>query len=179
MKKCCIIFLSLFIITVTALGFLSVGGCAVQSVSAQEYLRIHIRADSNADEAQAVKYLVRDKVVEYLTPLVAEYKTKEQATAGVKSKVSQIEKVAGKVLQERGFSYEAKAKVTREKFPTRVYGDYTLPAGEYTALVIELGKGQGDNWWCVVYPPLCFSSPSGENVVYKSKIAEIIRGFGK
>ena len=66
-----------------------------------------------------------------------------------------------------------------EEFPTRIYGEYTLPAGEYTALIIELGEGAGDNWWCVIYPPLCFSSPSGGKIVYKSKIIEIIETWKK
>ena len=81
------------------------------------------------------------------------------------------------ILSKNGFSYGATAKLTAERFPTRVYGEYTLPAGEYTALILELGKGQGDNWWCVVYPPLCFAKPTGGNVVYKSKILEIIENW--
>ena len=77
-------------------------------------------------------------------------------------------------LAEAGFSYRATVSLTKEKFPTRVYDGYTLPAGEYRALIVYLGEGVGDNWWCVVYPPLCFSSLS-TGVVYKSKIAEIIQ----
>lgn len=175
MKKVCIIFLLSIIISLTAIGFSGVGG--TQNVEQSEYLRIHIRADSNDENAQAVKYLVRDKVVEYLTPLVAEYETKTQAVAGVAEHLVDIEQTAKKVLAANGFSYGAKASVKTESFPTRIYGEYTLPAGEYTALILELGSGKGDNWWCVVYPPLCFASLSGQNVVYKSKILEIIENW--
>ena len=92
------------------------------------------------------------------------------------AKLGEIERVAARVLRENGFSYGARASLRREQFPTRVYADATLEAGEYDALILELGSGKGDNWWCVVYPPLCFTSGNG-NVVYKSKIAEIIKRF--
>ncbi len=186
MKKFCIIFLSSIIISVTAFGFCgcfhgeTVGTASVDSGISRvqsEYLRMHIRADSNESDAQAVKYLVRDSVVEYLTPVVANSKTKAQALKNVHGALLDIERVADGVLRKNGYTYRAKAKITTENFPTRVYGEYTLPSGEYTALIIELGKAQGDNWWCVVYPPLCFTGATGENVVYKSKILEIIQSW--
>lgn len=172
MKNVCIIFLLSIIISLTALGFS--GGFAGADRATNDYLRIHIRADSNDREAQAVKYLVRDGIVEYLTPIVASCETKTQAINGVRTNLGGIEKKAEQILSQNGFSYGASVKLKKETFPTRVYGEYTLPAGEYTALIVELGKGKGDNWWCVVYPPLCFAAPTGGNVVYKSKILEII-----
>ena len=188
MKKVCIIFLMSIIISLTALGFSGVlsentqkdGGRYATNLSQtdNEYLCIHIRADSNDPQAQAVKYYVRDQVVDYLTPLVAEYQTQAQAIQGVGEHLAQVEQVAAQTLRAQGFTYGATAELTVEKFPTRVYGEYTLPAGEYAALIIRLGSGQGDNWWCVVYPPLCFAG-EGENVVYKSKILEIIDNFRK
>ena len=184
MKKFCIIFLLSIIISLTAFGF---GGFSANEtpryaltsqsqVISDEYLRIHIRADSNEDSAQAVKYKVRDGVVSYLTPLVASYTTKAEAMQGVAQNIRGVCAVAEKILQENGFSYGATAEITVESFPTRVYGDYTLPAGEYTALIVRLGRGEGDNWWCVVYPPLCFAA-TDTDVVYKSKIKEIIARF--
>ena len=179
MKNFCIIFLSLIIISLTVLGFsgaLSNGSENISSKNA-EYLRIHIRADSNDDAAQAVKYKVRDRVVEYLTPLVAECQTKAEAMRGIGVALREIELVAGEVLKENGFDYGAQAALKREFFPTRVYGEYILPAGEYSALILRLGSGKGDNWWCVVYPPLCFVGDANANVIYKSKIKEIIDRF--
>lgn len=175
MKKICIIFLALFIITLTAVGF-SGEKTAQSGTNCDEYLRIHIRADSNDSSAQAVKYLVRDGVVEYLTPLVASYETKRDALEGISKSLNEISAVATSVLKANGFSYVAKASLEREVFPTRVYDGYTLPSGEYSALILRLGKGEGDNWWCVVYPPLCFTGGQG-SVVYKSKIKEIIQRF--
>ena len=176
MKKVCIFFLLSIIISLTALGFTGAFG-AQGGADTAEYLRIHIRADSNAEEAQAVKYLVRDEVVDYLTPVVATCETKERAIQSVQERLAEIARVATQTLSKNGFSYGAKASLKQEEFPTRVYNGYTLPQGEYTALIIELGSGKGDNWWCVVYPPLCFASPSGKNVVYKSKIMEIIQNW--
>ena len=187
MKKVCIIFLLSIIISLTALGL---GDFSIQSkanggtMSAMNgdfdagnaFLRIHIRADSNDEEAQAVKYLVRDRVVEYLTPLVATYQTKRQAMQGVESHLDELSKVATLTLRERGFGYVAKATIKREYFPTRVYGETTLPSGEYTALILTLGRGDGDNWWCVVYPPLCFAG-TDTNVFYRSRILEIIEDW--
>ena len=181
MKNFCIIFLALIIISLTALGFsgeLS-GGSQTKASANTDYLRIHIRADSNEEKAQAVKYKVRDRVVEYLTPLVAEYQTKAEAMQGIKGKLREIENVAAAVLQENGFGYGARAALQTESFPTRIYGEYILPAGEYSALILRLGSGEGDNWWCVVYPPLCFVGDENANVIYKSKIKEIIDKFFK
>lgn len=177
MKRNCIIFLTLIIISVTALGFSGVfngNGTVRATTENTQYLRIHVRAHSNEAEAQAVKYKVRDNIVEYLTPFVANYSTQKEAQDGIERKLDEIARVARETLQKYGYDYGASAKIQRESFPTRVYEEYTLPAGEYTALIVELGEGKGDNWWCVVYPPLCFTATKGKNVIYKSKILEII-----
>ena len=141
-----------------------------------DYLRIHIRADSNEEEAQRVKYAVRDRVVCYLTPLVSMCSSKEEAKKALQDNLKGIEETAEEVLKENGFSYGARASVREENFPTRIYEEVTLEAGVYDALILELGSGKGDNWWCVVYPPLCFQGGQG-NVVYKSRIKEIIEKF--
>lgn len=188
MKKLCIIFLTLFILGITVFGicgggfslaqFQNGGGRyatnATSALGEREFLRIHIRADSNESRAQAVKYRVRDKVVEYLAPVLAECETKEEAIKKLHAHLPQIAAVASDVLKEQGFSYGATAAIEQENFPTRVYDEYTLPAGEYTALILRLGRGTGDNWWCVAYPPLCFVN-ANVDVQYKSKLAEIIR----
>ena len=185
MKKNCIIFLMSIIISLSAFGLAeseNKGGMSsttgYNSAFCEEFLRIHVRADSNEAEAQEVKYKVRDCVVEYLTPLVAEYHTKAEAVAGLQSKLPQIQRLANALLQREGFDYGATVSLTNEEFPTRVYGEFTLPAGKYSALILNLGSGRGDNWWCVVYPPLCFASTDAD-VIYKSKIMEIIETWQK
>lgn len=171
MKNVCISFLGLAII------FLSVIGLYLPTTSVQtEYLRIHIRADSNQENAQAVKYRVKDAVVAYLTPFIAECDTKKKAQTLISDRLDDIEEVADNTLAQCGFNYKSRASVKREEFPTRFYGDLCLDSGIYDALIIELGSGEGDNWWCVVYPPLCFT---GESTAYeyRSKIKDIVDKF--
>jgi stage II sporulation protein R len=119
------------------------------------FLRLHIRADSNEKEAQAVKLKVRDAVLADVDNLLKGAGDKETAEKIVSDNIGSILKTADKVLAGQGFSYTAKARIGKSYFPTRDYGDYSLPAGEYDALIIELGSGKGDNWWCVLYPSLC------------------------
>ncbi|MDE6274336.1 MAG: stage II sporulation protein R [Clostridiales bacterium] len=177
MKKFVICVLLLSLIAGLILIFSNAAGNSVKVEGDQAaYLRVHIRANSNEACDQNVKYKVRDRVVEYLTPTVADCTTKEEAMRKIGAKLDEAARVADEVLRENGYTYGARASLRQEEFPTRVYDGVTLSAGVYDALILELGSGTGDNWWCVVYPPLCFASGNG-NVVYKSKIAEIINKF--
>ncbi len=174
MRKTGIILLLSCIITLTAIGLVFT---KTTGQVCDEYIRIHIRADSDEQGAQAVKYAVRDAVVQALTPTVAECESFDEAAARLKRLEEELSLLATSVLEEKGFAYAAKASVRREYFPVRVYGEYTLPAGEYLALIVELGKAEGKNWWCVIYPPLCFAGQAGMPIRYKSKIAEIIASW--
>ena len=171
MKSACITILVFAIIVIVSAGMLG------QKTSVKtEYLRLHIRAESNSQEDQSVKYLIKDKVVEYLTPFISECDTKQKASDMLNQRLDDICKVCDSVLSTNGFNYTAKANIKREEFPLRTYGELTLEQGFYDALIIELGSAQGDNWWCVVYPPLCFTESSA-SYEYKSKIFQIIQGF--
>lgn len=175
MKK--FICIGLLVALIAGLILIFMGNETSEAVSANsDYLRVHIRANSNSDADQAVKYKVRDGVVAFLTPTVAECETKAEAMRKIGAKLQEAAAVADRILRENGYTYGARAEIRKEQFPTRVYEDLTLEAGEYDALILELGSGAGDNWWCVVYPPLCFAG-GNQNIVYKSKIAEIIRKF--
>ena len=171
MKKICISFLFIAIILLSVIGL-----TLPTTTKHTEYLRIHIRANSNQAIDQSVKYEIKEKIVEYLTPYIAECDTRKKAETLLVDRLENIEQVADAVLFSKGFNYKSKADVKDEKFPTRTYDELTLPAGEYRALIVELGDGKGDNWWCVVYPPLCFVG-EGTGYVYKSKILEIINQF--
>ena len=140
-----------------------------------EYLRIHIRANSNSSVDQEVKYKVRDKVVVALIPILSEVDTFEDAKKVVVQNFDLIEEVANTVLKEEGFDYMCSARLCEEEFPTRVYGDLTLESGIYDALILDLGSGEGNNWWCLVYPAFCFTkSKDSTNLEYISKILEIL-----
>ena len=155
---------------------LAFAGTEQKTTPNDAYLRVHIRANSNSEADQKVKYLVRDRVVELLTPTVAGAEDKETAMSLIRGKLGEISAAADEVLRQNGFYYGARASLREEEFPTRVYDEVTLEAGVYDALIVELGTGTGDNWWCVVYPPLCFTG-GNTNIVYKSKILEIIDNF--
>lgn len=141
-----------------------------------DYLRIHVRANSNEQIDQNVKYKVKDEIVKFITPYAAECTDKQAAMKIIGGILGEIEEVANKVLAENGFDYKSRASVRTEEFPTRVYGDTTLEAGLYDALIVELGSGTGDNWWCVIYPPLCFTAGTAQ-VQYRSAIYDIINKF--
>ena len=170
MKKACISFLLIGIITLIAIVGVN------NSSNTYEYLRIHIRANSNSEIDQNVKYEVKSLAVEYLTPFIAECNTKQDAEKVLQQNKEILENKIDLLLYKKGFNYNSNIAIRNEKFPTRVYEDFTLEEGFYDAVVIELGKAEGDNWWCVVYPPLCFTG-NENNIVYKSKIFEIIQNF--
>ncbi|MDR2091608.1 MAG: stage II sporulation protein R [Clostridiales bacterium] len=145
-----------------------------------EYLRIHIRANSNSAEDQSVKYSIRDETVAYLTPVLAECRTAENAAEKIRESLNGISALADRVLAANGLNYNAKAEIRAEEFPTRIYGDVVLEQGVYNALILELGEAKGDNWWCIAFPPLCFipAEDDGSGLVkYRSKIWEIIEEF--
>ena len=178
MKKYIIIGILIALIAGLAIFFAGNAGesYSTDPADANAYLRVHIRANSNSTQDQEVKYKVRDAVVSFLTPIVADCTSKEEAMKKIGANLDGAAKVADETLKKHGYTYGARASIRQEEFPTRVYEEVTLEAGVYDALIMELGTGEGDNWWCVVYPPLCFTSGNG-NIIYKSKIAEIIRSF--
>lgn len=151
-----------------------------ENAESNRVLRIHVRANSNTQADQAVKLEVRDAIVETLTPALAHCKSLEAAMKTVKYQLQTVTQTAENVLLKHGFSYGAKAKLCEEEFPARTYQQLTLPDGVYDALIVELGDAKGDNWWCVVYPPLCFvggKDTSESGVKYRSLLLEIIADF--
>ena len=150
--------------------------CPMSSKQEVEYLRIHIRANSNSVIDQNVKYKVKDQIVDVLIPYLSEAKTFEQAKEVIEKNFVLIEKTANQVLKEDGFSYGSKASIKNEYFPTRTYDNLTLKEGYYDALIVELGNAEGNNWWCIVFPAFCFTkSQNIDKIEYISLIWEIIK----
>lgn len=151
------------ILTVAAVFLLASYGAVRASLDEEmeiydKTLRLHVPANSDSAEDQAVKLKVRDAVIEYLEEPLAECKTKDEAVKKVQSLTNEITKEANKVLSSNGMEYEAQVSVVQEHYPTREYEGISLPAGEYTSLMIELGKAEGQNWWCVLFPQVCVGS---------------------
>lgn len=118
-------------------------------------LRLHVVANSDAPEDQAVKLRVKDAVVSMLEETMEAMPTVEEAKAYLETHLPQIEETANRVLKELGSGLEAVVTFARERFPTREYDTFRLPAGVYQALRITIGAGEGHNWWCVLFPSLC------------------------
>ena len=132
------------------------GNDMLQPSIASKILRFHVLANSDMQEDQAVKERVRDAVGFYLKPLLEEAEDLEETKQIVDENMDDIIAVAERTLQENGYDYSVSARITRTDFPEKSYGMYTFPAGEYEALQIVLGEGEGQNWWCVLYPNMCF-----------------------
>ncbi len=129
----------------------------------QELLRLHVIANSDDTQDQADKLLVRDAILEETGPWLAEVKDREEATEILKARLPEIEQVAEETLRGLGRPQVARAELKQTHFPTKEYTDFSLPAGNYDALRVTLGQGEGQNWWCVVFPPLCLAA-AGDSV---------------
>ena len=127
-------------------------------------IRLHVLAQSDSEEDQAVKLLVRDAIVGECAQLFSQTDNTEDALSQIAQAATDMESIANRVLQENGFSYRATAVFGRETYPTREYDGVSFPAGEYYSLRILLGEGEGQNWWCCLFPPLCLSASSDEKL---------------
>lgn len=119
-------------------------------------IRLRILANSDSAEDQALKRLVRDEVNQEITKWVAELTSKEEARDVIQAGLPEIEKIAEQVVAKQNSNQEVKVEFGQVEFPTKLYGEFLYPAGEYEAILITLGDGAGANWWCVLFPPLCF-----------------------
>jgi len=121
-----------------------------------DLIRIHIRANSENKEDQDVKLKVRDQITEYLECELDGVKTHDEAYSRLLELQEDIKSVAIETLRQNGFFYGARVTINNEFFPTRTYEGIVVQSGYYDAVIVELGQGIGKNWWCVIYPPLCF-----------------------
>ena len=118
-------------------------------------LRLHVIANSDSDKDQRVKLLVRDAVLEHISSY--DSKSKEEAIIRISADKEEIEKIAEDVLINNGMSGDVSIEIGKEQYPVRYYEDFSLPAGEYTSVKVKIGEAVGQNWWCVLFPPLCTS----------------------
>lgn len=149
-------FFSSFIVCITV--FLALWGFIPTAEECEIYnstVRLHILAASDSEEDQRVKLLVRDAVVEHISAYDA--KTKEEALVLIGADKDKICQIAEDVLSENGMEKSVSMEIGKEQYPIRYYEDFSLPAGEYTSVKIIIGEGKGQNWWCVLFPPMCTS----------------------
>ena len=159
-----IILFSLFVF-ISALSYVN----AVSEDISNSVFRLHVIANSDSDEDQALKYKVRDKVLEYMNEIAKDCTSKEDVIILAYEYQDKFKEIAENVIKENGYDYDVNIKIGNFEFPTKYYGDISLPAGYYDALRIEIGKAEGQNWWCVMFPPLCFVDVTSGVVPDESK----------
>lgn len=159
----------------TILLFIYTSICAFSYVSAvstdisKSVFRLHVLANSNSDEDQALKYKVRDNLLNYMNNICSNCSSKEEAISLVTEHKDEFKQVALETIKNEGYNYDVNINIGNFEFPTKQYGDISLPAGYYDALRVEIGEAKGRNWWCVMFPSLCFIDISSGIVPEESK----------
>lgn len=164
MKKLLLILLAITSVTGT-IAVLPING---EGEIYDKVIRLHILANSDSEEDQNIKLLVRDELLEYVSCLIADTNDIESAKALISEHLDDIKTVAENVIIENGFNYTANAEIGYEIYPERGYDGLKLPAGEYCSLRVSIGKAAGHNWWCVLFPPLCLSASKPKDVLVQA-----------
>jgi len=151
-KSIILIILLLIYLLVSTLNYVQ----ATSSNISNELFRLHVIANSNSNEDQNLKYKVRDGVIKYVESISKNATSKNDIINIVTENSENIKSIAEQIIKDEGYSYSVKINVGNFSFPTKHYGDISLPSGFYDALRIEIGNASGENWWCVMFPPLCF-----------------------
>lgn len=150
------------IITLTFLLAIFIFTCAYSYAFAvsnnlhDSIFRLHVIANSNSEEDQNLKYIVRDNLINYINENCTNISSKDQITQYSQNHLEQIKKIAENTIKQNGFNYPVTVEIGNFEFPTKTYGDISFPAGSYDAIRVKIGKSSGKNWWCVMFPPLCF-----------------------
>lgn len=142
---------------------------AVSAGISESVFRLHVIANSDSYEDQNLKYLVRDALIEYMNSICEDISSKEEALKIAKENKGEFYNIAKKVIYDNGFNYDVNIDIGNFSFPTKTYGDISLPAGFYDALKVKIGSSSGQNWWCVMFPSLCFVDISEGIVPEESK----------
>lgn len=165
-KRACIILLLLCLfILISAASYAN----TVSEDIANSVFRLHVIANSDSIEDQNLKYKVRDNILQYMNSISQNCSSKEEVVALANAHKEDFSRIAKQTIIDNGYEYDVKVNIGNFDFPTKYYGDISLPAGNYDALRIEIGKASGQNWWCVMFPPLCFVDVSSGIVPDESK----------
>lgn len=146
---------------------------ASQKTIADKLIRFHVIANSDTTEDQALKLKIRDEVLKYMDPKFKTSKDIDESRKILRKNDEIIKEIAKKVVKENGYTYTIDTTLSHENFPVKSYGNITLPEGNYEAYRIIIGNGKGHNWWCVMFPPLCFTDITKGEVSYKKTEKEM------
>lgn len=161
-----LIILLFFYVFISAYFYVS----AISNDLSDTVFRLHVIANSNSDEDQNLKYIVRDSLINYMNTLCCNSSSKEETIRIVSEHLNDFENIANETIKENGFSYVATVEIGNFEFPTKSYADITFPAGFYDALRVKIGNANGKNWWCVLYPSLCFIDTTSGFLPDESKV---------
>ncbi len=142
---------------------------AVNETLSNNVFRLHVIANSDNEEDQNLKYKVRDELIKYMETLTTSSNTKEEVIQIANNHLEDFKTIAENVIKENGFDYDVNVEIGNFSFPTKQYGDISFPAGFYDALKVQIGEAKGQNWWCVMFPPLCFVDVTSGVVPEESK----------
>ena len=142
---------------------------AVCSDIQDSVFRLHVIANSDNDDDQRLKYIVRDNIIDFINEISANASSKEDVMKIAQDNIQQIEAIAKQTIIDNGYNYNVTVNIGNFFFPSKKYGDITFPPGYYDALKIEIGEAKGQNWWCVMFPPLCFVDVTSGIVPDESK----------
>jgi stage II sporulation protein R len=134
-----------------------------------QIIRFHIKANSDKEEDQALKLKVRDKILKDMGARFGESKSLEETRTIVENNIDNIKSITEEVIAEEGKDFSVEVSLGNKNFPTRKYGNITFPSGEYETLMVKIGEGKGKNWWCVMFPPLCFVDINHGNTSNKAE----------
>lgn len=162
-------FILLFLLTIYILFSAYSYATSVSSGISDSVFRLHVIANSDSEEDQNLKYKVRDSLLDYMNSLCASTTSKQEAIDIAQNHIDDFYKIAQEVVSENGYDYSINITIGKHDFPTKHYGDVSLPSGVYDALRVEIGSASGQNWWCVMFPPLCFVDVSSGIVPDSSK----------
>ncbi len=140
-----------------------------QRAIAEQIIRLHVIANSDTDEDQELKMKVKETIVTYLRGEMQDATSVDEARQAIREHLPEIEEIAAEKMRAEGYEYTAEATLGESYFPVKEYGDLTFPAGNYEALRVRLGESAGHNWWCVMYPSLCFVDSTYQVVPDASK----------
>ena len=141
---------------IATLGFRQYQQERLAEALSEKIIRFHVRANSDMPKDQELKLQVRDAIGAYMRQELDGVSDITESRRILQEDLEQIEARAEEVVQKQGYAYDVTATLTRVEFPDKIYGDYEFPAGEYEALQVIIGAGEGQNWWCVMYPNMCF-----------------------
>ena len=159
MKKILVFMLSIMVIFFSNFSY---GNLSYKSTSTMQndisnkIIRFHVLANSDSIEDQSLKLKIKDEVIKYMMPKLDESNSIDESRKILKENDKEIKKIAGNIIEKNGYKYSVNTYLGQEQFPIKTYGNITLPQGQYEAYEIVIGNGKGQNWWCVMFPPLCF-----------------------